>query len=185
MDTLKLGQIIEEGREANRDATHIAVAPVIAHFILRPGEHVGVDAKGVTTYENPVGIIDPFLRRSIEEGERCWLYLYPGSITSLRHEWTHPAFAQSAAPADAAQSKSFSETWMRAWALMNMGEDYYGEGEKLDPDTAYRNAIEAGSRLHVGPYEDARDSINDEWWNHWEAITGEKGERGEYFSCSC
>lgn len=38
---------------------------------------------------------------------------------------------------------------------------------------------------HIGPYEDARDYIDDTWWTHWETITGARGERGSYFSCSC
>lgn len=31
----------------------------------------------------------------------------------------------------------------------------------------------------------AADIIDSEWWSHWESITGKKGERDAYFSCSC
>lgn len=180
MDTLKIGQLITS--EQNRDAIHMAIAPVIAAEKLAPGDHVGLLPDGrASEAVAHIGIIDPFLKKAVRAGDKCWLFLYPGSITSLRHEWAHPAFTAESA----ASSKSYSETWMRAWAIMHMGEDYYGGGDKLDPDTAYKNAIEAGHNMSVGPYEDARDSMHDEWWTHWEAITGKKGDRDGYFSCAC
>ena len=93
MDTLKLGQIIEG--EQHRDAIHIAVAPVEAAEQLRPGEQVGLLADGRASkaaHVALVGIVDPFLRVTVLKGDRFWLWLTPYTITSLRHEWTHPAF---------------------------------------------------------------------------------------------
>lgn len=177
MDTLKLGSIIEPGREAHKDATHIAVAPVIAHFILRPGEHVGVTQDGLTTYDNPVGVIDPFLRHSVEEGERCWLYLYPGSITALRHEWSHPAFAAQHAD----DAKAAARAWMQAWCDENLK---YGQNH----DTlTVEDAIHFGREMTVWSFEDARDNIDNTWWDNWEILTGETAgeKRDDYFSCSC
>ncbi len=183
MDTLKLGQLITH--EATKDAVHMAVAPVVADEALSPGQHVGLfDAgtAGLVAREDAehIGVVDPFLRGNVPQGARFWLFLYPGSITGLRHEWRHPAFA------DASQlSKTASEKWMRAWAVEHMGDDYYGGGEKLSEDVALAQAVRAGRDLHIGPYESARDSIDNEWWSHWEILTGEIGQRGEYFSCSC
>lgn len=182
-DTLKLGHIIEG--EANRDATHVAVAPVIAGERLLPGEHVAIDADGMAI--NPVrsdaiGVVDPFLKSFVRPGQKFWLFLYPGTITALRHEWTHPAFALQQA---VEVPKSDSEKWMTRWAMEHMGEDYYGDGHTHSPQEALGLAIRAGHNLSVGPYESARDHIDNDWWTHWENITGQKGERGEYFSCGC
>lgn len=93
--TPKLGEIIIG--DAKRDAIHIAVAPVIAGQRLQPGDHVSLtkDQYKHATLLNPddsVGIVDPFLKGAVLEGEMFWLFLYPNTVTSLRHVWTHPAF---------------------------------------------------------------------------------------------
>lgn len=85
-----LGNIIDFTQK--RDAIHIAVEPTCAKVILRPGEHVGVDG----SKDNPVGIVDPFLRRPVMAGEYFWLLVYPRQINSLRHVWTHPSFIDEA-----------------------------------------------------------------------------------------
>ena len=174
-----VGSILRDPVE--RDAVHFALAPVIAAHKMDAGDHVGLNESGEASEEfAPIGIIDPFLTSAVKKGQRCWLFLYPGSIKSLRHEWTHDAFKHPGRTA-----KDASEAWMRRWAVENMGDDYYdGDGKRPDED-AYSDAIRAGHDLNIGPYESARDSINDEWWGHWENITGCKGQRGEYFSCAC
>ena len=89
-----LGEI--PGEDARRDAVHIAVAPVVAGEMLLVGERVGLreDGKAVQESEDAkaIGIVDPFLIESIGEGQRFWLFLFPGTITDLRHVWSHPAF---------------------------------------------------------------------------------------------
>lgn len=96
----RLGSLIEDG-DRRRDAIHIAVAPVMAAERLRPGQHVGLvrvgDPERVGPCDRNIGIVDPFLAEEVEAGQRFWLFLYPGTVTSLRHIWTHPAFATVAA----------------------------------------------------------------------------------------
>ena len=81
----------------NRDAIHIAVASVKSSWPLDAGEFVGL-VKGSTTDVEPadkgdsIGIVDPFLTAEVQEGQQFWLCLYPNTITSLRHVWSHPAF---------------------------------------------------------------------------------------------
>jgi hypothetical protein len=100
-DTLKLGLIIEAGREAFRDAAHIAVAPIKSGASrLSAGDHVklAADGRAITTAgEDTIGIVDPYLHTIVHENDTFWLFLYPGTITNLRHSWSHPAFAEEVA----------------------------------------------------------------------------------------
>ncbi len=91
MEQPKLGTRPDE--TSGRDAIHIAIAPVVAGEKLWGGTPVRVDDGIATTNGDPFGIVDPFLTGPIQKGERFYLCLYPGSVTSLRHVWTHPAFA--------------------------------------------------------------------------------------------
>lgn len=183
--SLGIGKLITTPQQ--RDAIHCAINPVLAGENLLPGDKVFIqDGKAVRSLRSgtTIGVVDPFLEVPVAEGEEFWLWLNPGSITSLRHEWTHPAFepkeptVAKPAPEPETTIKSVSEEWMRKWAVRHMGVD-------CTEDEVYDCAINAGHELSVGPYESARDYINDEWWNHWENITGCKGQRGEYFSCGC
>lgn len=102
MKTPELGILIEGA--AFRDAVHVAIAPVEAAHSLESGDHVGigVDGRAWTAGVDYIGIVDPYLRRTVQEGERFWLCLYPGTVTSLRHAFTHPAFRPS--PPEAADA---------------------------------------------------------------------------------
>jgi hypothetical protein len=96
----QLGQLIVDG-DRRRDAIHIAVAPVTAAERLTPGQHVGLVQEGsvemVGPCDNAIGIVDPFLAEEVEAGQRFWLFMYPNTVTSLRHIWTHPIFTAAAA----------------------------------------------------------------------------------------
>ncbi len=90
-----LGELCDDA--ARRDAVHVAVAPVTAGQQLEPGDHVGlVGGVAVTAWHRDdfhvIGVVDPFLTTSVDRGQRFWLLLYPNTVTSLRHVWTHPAF---------------------------------------------------------------------------------------------
>lgn len=78
--TPKIGTILDGSEK--RDAVHIAVMPMIATGQLMPGQRL----------EN--GIVDPYLPAPVEVGQRYFLFLYPGTVTGLRHVWTHSAFPE-------------------------------------------------------------------------------------------
>lgn len=86
--------------DRQRDAIHIALAPVEAAEKLSPGQHVGFvysnDTNHVGSVSETIGIVDPFLTQDVQPGQRFWLFLYPNSVTGLRHIWSHPAFHAAA-----------------------------------------------------------------------------------------
>lgn len=179
-----IGNLIDE--TAGRDAIHLAVEPVTAGAVLHPGQDIGLRDGKAFPARPYVGIVDPFLSKAVQEGERFWLVVYPRQITSLRHVWEHPSFpATTETPVPDIDHKAYSVQWMQRWAKKHMSADYYGDEGSLSDEQSFANAIDAGRNLSVGGFEDARDHIDDEWWNHWEVITGETGKRGEYFRCAC
>ncbi len=109
-DTPQLGKLIEDD-DRRRDAVHIAVVPVTASENLWPGEHVGFVEPGnielVAVVGGTIGIVDPLLTSLVLKGQRFYMWIYPNTVTSLRHVWTHPAFDAAAA----AKNKAFAEAY--------------------------------------------------------------------------
>lgn len=65
MTDIRLGETPAE--HAERDAIHVAIAPVIAACEMIPGAHAGLDSDGrATTDVSPLGIVDPFLNRNVK-----------------------------------------------------------------------------------------------------------------------
>lgn len=190
MSDLPLGKLIDASQQ--RDAIHVAVAPVIAGEALQPGQHIGfVDgstetvaaiADGPRGLQNKaaIGIVDPFLTVKVYPGDRFWMFLYPNTITSLRHDWTHPAFKVAAG--------SESRQWIEAFAV-ELDQTYNrlmeaaafwleGEGEQWNDHYTYDNS-EVYKRV-----DDAKWAT---FWMHYETVTGTKAKDPEasFFTCSC
>lgn len=120
-----LGTIIDDKQK--RDAIHLAVEPVVAGERLDPGDHVTVK-NGIASFCNSgdaeaLGIVDPFLTRSVRQGERFWFVMYPRMVHSLRHVWTHPAFPEESVSVASSQPEPISvaeaEAWLRNWCNTN------------------------------------------------------------------
>lgn len=92
MKQVELGKLADA--TAERDAIHLALYPAVAGEQLKPGQRVGVSkVTGHALASLPyVGVVDPFLDRPVEKGERFWLCVRPGEVTGLRHHYTCPAF---------------------------------------------------------------------------------------------
>ena len=177
---IRLGVAPDEG--AGRDSVHVPVIPVTAQAHFRGGSFArlvpGTTDQITRCYAPehvPIGVVDPFLPQDfiVEIGQKVWLCLLPGSITSLRHEWRHPAFdPEAVVPA--------SERWLRefgaAYGIVYNDLLYYAAG--------YLNR---GEYLTRGA-EFEGESVPDEFWDHYEKVTGAvvpANLRGSFFSCSC
>lgn len=180
MDKVKLGELVDA--DAGRDAVHVAILPVVAARTLFPGQRIGITPDGAMETQYPLGIVDPYLANPVRPGERFYLCLFPNSVTSLRHVWTHP-FVGEEGTIPASTDKAWSEMWLRVYA------------KKLNcydtPEKAYQSLIEGlqSGRIHAHgtdlyEYSGLDDAENLE--EHAEVVLGHKiGLRGFSFSCSC
>lgn len=181
----RLGEIITEAGEQNqRDAVHIAVVPCIASCDLLPGQHVGVTADGKYSMRQgtTVGIVDPFIPANdvIKAGQTFWLCLYQGQVTTLRHEWTHPAFPNVAA-APARDDRAVSESALRLYAKGIKPYD--------DADKAYSDLLEELKNDEVyfhGTESDYGIKQDYEFWRHVGIVTGRTPNMDDVtIRCSC
>lgn len=169
MSELNIGKIIDG--DAARDAIHIAVAPVVAGEALEPGTHVALDENGtaVSYKTKPIGIVDPFLANAVVKGQKFYLFLYPRTVTNLRHEWSHAAFRQEPSTA------SVSMGWLLRFAELH-------QMAYCDMMAAVKEFVDGGCDEPTIE-NDFRDwETPPEFWIHYEAVTGKKGE-GDFFGC--
>jgi hypothetical protein len=185
-----------------RDAVHVAVIAVKAVGPTWAGCDVGamltddgyIAGRNVTP---PVGIVDPFIKGTIEDGQRFWLYLYPRSITSLAHAWSHPAFPDGDRLPAACSSKDASEAWLREFVARSDCPPYdemldilnrIAQGETngaMGDDEDYCYFRLEDDYLHFNG-TDAHGEIPAEFWAHAANVVGKPFKvKPEYFSCSC
>ncbi len=195
-DQPKLGKLIE-GDDPGRDAIHVAILPAVAGEKLRPGDDVGLhsDGKAGNRALTLIGIVDPFLNEFVKPGQRFYICLYPGTITSLRHEWTHPMFSlveaeakpanTTVAPADYISHTDHvekSKAWIKDHATtLGLTDDVLME--------------DAGQWLEWGDHrvqhgsERWRDCFNaTEFWHHYEIVTGKvvpDDKKHSFYCCTC
>jgi hypothetical protein len=95
-----IGKLVDG--DVERDAIHIAVAPVEAGDYLERGQHIRLrNGKAVECDDDrSIGIVDPFLAKMVEPGEKFFLFLKPNTVTDVKHQWSHPALDNPAAEED-------------------------------------------------------------------------------------
>lgn len=190
---------------ANRDAIHVAVAPVIAAEPLMPGMWIGFAKEGdcelVRAYiegvpgrESRIGIVDPFMLEHVPLGGRFWMFLIPGSIVSLRHDWTHPKFANEENPSgfrSPVLDKAASEEWLRSFCAKSDCPPYEiviaaAVGDPVEEVGNYGRAYENDGEYLYFNGREAHSKIPNEFWGHVESVTGKKCVlRPRFFSFSC
>lgn len=178
-----------------RDAVHVAVISMTAGCVLLPSERVSVKV-GVdlimraysTNVANSIGIVDPFLTAIVKEGELFWLVLLPNTITSLAHDWSHPAFPdvvsthlQAKKPLTHLPSEISAIGWLSEYAN-EVGLSYE---DLLNAATQY---IVHEKYTVIG--HDTPDIVyaqKETFWKNFEIVTGLKPKDTDetFISCSC
>lgn len=175
------------------DAIHVAIAPVEAGDQLWPGQHVGFSNAGlVVPWEGvkKIGIVDPYLSGPVYTGQKVWLFLYPNTVTSLRHDWEHPSFTKSdiwtTLPKvfDSSKIKE-SKEWME-----NLAKSY--QHRHPDPYEWLMNEadqVASGEESYIVFSSDCHGEINpQEFWRHYQIIRGKFVDidtSEDIFSYSC
>jgi hypothetical protein len=182
-----LGTII--GPDEKRDAIHLAVLPAIAHCDLSPGDSISITDGAAHLDCDGLAIVDPFLPATVLEGEHFWAILKPRLVTSLRHVWTHPDFADEGHDANAEkqsldirrnalqESRSRIEEFART-----LGVEYQ---EMIDAAEFY---LITGYTTNLGDNERYKEYFGEftEFWWHYEVLTGDSPKHdGNFFDCSC
>lgn len=197
-DPTKLGMPIIG--PAERDAIHVAIVPVTSDEVLYAAQHVGL-VKGTLDKVTPsvaphIGIVDPFWKGPVYPGSRFYMVLFQGSITSLRHDWTHPAF--ETAPVVPVKRERKAKAKIEPEIVLPIVDA--GASPNWIRDFASSVGLSsvilmdgAASYLHCGDYLCfggllAGKDVPDEFWNHYEIVTGTivaPENRGTFFTCSC
>lgn len=179
-----LGEIPKN--DADRDAVHVAIVPIVTGEDLKPGTPVRVQ-NGIAyrSHINPIGIIDPFLSHTAYKGYRVYLCLYPNSVIGMRHHWQCPQFDFCVEQKEYTQDKKEAKEWIEGfcdrWSL-----DYSSLISEATSSNDYRYVVADGQDLH------SREELGDEYYEFWkqlEILTGqtftEKHKKGLGWSCSC
>lgn len=186
--------------DPGRDAIHIAVAPVVcADRSIKPGARIGFAEIGncerVSSRGEPIGIADPFLEQPVTTGERFFMFLFPNTITTLRHEWIHPAFASVVSGRDRI-AEARAEIQQIADAMGGDGDDddpsWYGPfrpmtyerlmGAAKEWIDAEEYCVEHGGQSWQEGFPFQR------FWPLYSIVTGEavpSSRNRNFFSCSC
>lgn len=177
MSEVNIGKTPES--TAKRDAVHVALAPIVAGENLAVNDRVHVrDGKAYRCTSQPTGIVDPFRDTPVVNGAMFWLFMYPNTIRSIRHDWQHPDVPDSAIARD---PEGESMRYMEGYAnSINRSVGYVLERIR-ERDSIIADGVDQHSWEYDGPVS--------EFWRHAEILIGESipaSYRDDFvFSCSC
>lgn len=189
------------------DAVHLAVHQVQlgnSGWGYNPGCMLSIGKDGfvyeTTQRENAVGILDPFLQdiTDLNAGDKVWLVLFPGMITSLRHVWEHPAFPSATTNPGQTLSEYMKELEQNELAIIppDKRDSYialrsYAENLEITVEKLLREAAiqaESGNHYYTGRSEAEGMWLGDDFWKHYEAYTSTTvlaENKTNFISCSC
>lgn len=180
MSDVKLGELLNGGEQ--RDAIHVAIAPVMANCRLKPGEHIGfIDSSTeiVGKSKTTIGVVDPFLKLGVDKGERFYMFLYPNTVTGMRHHWSHPSFVGE----NIVSKEVIDESVNILRIASEQGEMSYScLIESMDTYAEYNDYQHMGENERYKHIEDW-----DKVWDAWAKVTGKTKPVEAWcpFSCSC
>lgn len=165
---MTVGQIIKDNPK--KDAIHVAIFPATAEHQLYPGQHVGIRSDGITATPDSrekVGIVDPFIRESVYPGQKFWLFLYPNTVTGMRHEWEHPAFSNDSRKIIEEIARDINVTYDE---IIEKAHRYVNTGQRAFTNT--ESIWEVNWEL---------------FWKHFNILndTHHDPDEKEFFSCAC
>lgn len=173
--------------DGKRDAIHFAVAPVKSSDRFLPGEHVGLNEKGeAAQVDNPIGIVDPFLKKAVEQGDTFWLMLYPKTVTNLRHDWSHPAFDEAQKKVEETL-KAASVEWLKNYAAEHCPYDT-DEGGRDSAYDRFMENVKTGTIFYHGSDLHGLGEVDqpEELFRHLSVVLGRHvGGESFNYSCSC
>lgn len=174
MSDVVLGTLPESN--ASRDAIHVAVIPVIAGEMLRPGQRVGVKDGIAKPSDKVHGIVDPYLTDVVPKDASFWLCLLPGTVMGMRHHWLHDDFVCKV-ETDSDRHKA------KAIEIAKMCDKSYDE--LMDDARTYE---QAGEYIYDNS-EAYKHVTSEDWeafWKHYNEVEGrESTESWAPYTCSC
>lgn len=111
-----------------------------------------------------------------------WLCLKPGSVTSIRHDWTSPVFPSSTMPRSASPDFQESERWLKDYA-----KRYSADYSSMVAGALSGDGYCFGNDDGPPNYRD--ESTRAEFWYHIEVVSGKHltpdHKENTYFRCAC
>ena len=185
-DDIKLGQLLDDSDQ--RDATHVALHPMTAGMELYPGQRMGFAtdsdvafADTVDKTQHIIGIVDPFLSHPVHKGNRFYCWLFPNTVTGMRHSWEHPLLGESKDKVVDACPTPLAKAWIENFAI-DMGFTY---DELMG---AARYAVQHGTNFVCLPDDFDRYPNEDQvetFWVKFDTVEGTRTNINMGFSCAC
>ena len=73
-----------------KDAVHVAIVSVRAGQYLEPGTRVSLNEHREAVGDSKgFGLVDPFLKKSVQTGDTCWVMMDAKETGTVRHIWDH------------------------------------------------------------------------------------------------